>query len=142
VLRNAEFRCLRVLPPRHAGRSARRGVRNPVPQVADRRWTPEWFAAHPEDAALLTALATDMSAEETQAQTQGRLPTFVGSGRHDDIAPVANGQAIVDRITNATLHVYESSGHLFLLQDPAAWPEIATFLGPEPSAQDLPIAPD
>ena len=47
---------------------------------------------------------------------------------YDDIAPVANGQAIVDRITNATLHVYES-GHLFLLQDPAAWPAIAAFLG-------------
>jgi hypothetical protein len=41
---------------------------------------------------------------------------------------VANGRAIVDRISNATLHVYES-GHLFLVQDPTAWPEIAAFLG-------------
>jgi 3-oxoadipate enol-lactonase len=118
-------------------------------KLADRRWTPEWFAAHPEDAALLTALATDMSADETEAQTRGRLlqlqarrghdvldrlhrvtcPTFVGSGRYDDIAPVVNGQAIVDRITSATLRVYESAGHLFLLQDPAAWPEITAFLG-------------
>ena len=40
---------------------------------------------------------------------------------------MANGQAIVDRIGNAKLHVYDS-GHLFLLQDPAAWPEIAAFL--------------
>jgi 3-oxoadipate enol-lactonase len=115
--------------------------------LADRRWTAEWFATHPEDAALVGTLATDLPAEET-AQAQGRLfqlrarkghdvldrlhqvtcPTFVGSGRYDDIAPVANGQAIVDRITNATLHIYES-GHLFLLQDPAAWPAIATFLG-------------
>jgi pimeloyl-ACP methyl ester carboxylesterase len=108
-------------------------------------------SAHPEDAALLTALATDMSADETEAQTRGgggllqlqaprghdvldRLhrvtwPTFVGSGRYDDIAPVENGQAIVDRITSATLRVYESAGHLFLLQDPAAWPEITAFLG-------------
>ena len=54
-------------------------------------------------------------------------PTFVGSGRYDDIARIANGQAIVDRITDATLRVYENSGHLFLLQDPAAWPEIAAF---------------
>jgi 3-oxoadipate enol-lactonase len=123
-----------------------RGVRSL--KLADRRWTPEWFAAHPDDAALVAAFAADMPTEETAAQAQGRLlqlqarkdhdvldrlhrvmcPTFVGSGLYDDIAPVANGHAIVDRITNATLHVYES-GHLFLLQDPAAWPEIAAFLG-------------
>ena len=115
--------------------------------LADRRWTAEWFAAHPEDAALVATLATDMPAEETADQAQGRLlqlqarsghdvldrlhrvncPTFVASGRYDDIAPVANGQAIVDRISNAKLHVYDS-GHLFLLQDPAAWSEIAAFL--------------
>jgi hypothetical protein len=40
---------------------------------------------------------------------------------------VANGQAITDRITNATLHVYEG-GHLFPEQDPAAWPDLAAFL--------------
>jgi pimeloyl-ACP methyl ester carboxylesterase len=117
--------------------------------LVDRRWTPGWFAAHPEDGALLATLAADASAEDVEAATLGRLlqlearkghdvldrlhrvtcPTFVGSGRYDDIAPVANGQAIVDRITDATLRVYENSGHLFLLQDPAAWPEIAAFLG-------------
>jgi 3-oxoadipate enol-lactonase len=56
------------------------------------------------------------------------LGAFVGNGLYDDIAPVTNGQAIVDRITNATLHVYEG-GHLFLLQDPAAWSAIVAFLG-------------
>jgi 3-oxoadipate enol-lactonase len=116
--------------------------------LADRRWTADWFATHPEDAALVGMLAADVPAEETEEQARGRLlqlraraghdvldrlhrvscPTFVGSGRYDDIAPVANGQAIVDRITDATLQVYESS-HLFLLQDPAAWPAIAAFLG-------------
>ena len=115
--------------------------------LADRRWTAEWFESHPEDAALVGTLAADLPAEETADQAQGRLlqlqarqahdvldrlhrvtcPTFVGSGSYDDIAPVANGQAIVDRIIDATLHVYDS-GHLFLLQDPAAWPEIAAFL--------------
>ncbi len=116
--------------------------------LADRRWTPEWFAAHPEDAALVAGLAADAPVEETAAQARGRLlqlqarkghdvldrlhrvtcPTFVASGAYDDIAPVSNGQAIVDRITNATLHVYQS-GHIFVLQDPAAWPAIAAFLG-------------
>ena len=122
-----------------------RGVRSL--KLADRRWTPEWFAAHPDDAALVAGFAADMPTEETAAQAQGRLfqlqarkdhdvldrlhrvacPTLVGNGLYDDIAPVTNGQAIVDRITNGTLHVYES-GHLFLLQDPAAWPAIAAFL--------------
>jgi hypothetical protein len=48
--------------------------------------------------------------------------------------PTANGVALHhervgrdDRITDATLRVYEDSGHLVLLQDPAAWPEIAAF---------------
>ncbi len=123
-----------------------RGLRSLA--LADRRWTADWFATHPEDGAFVAMLAADVPVEETQEQAQGRLlqlqaranhdvldrlhrvtcPTFVGSGRYDDIAPVANGQAIVDRITDATLHVYDS-GHLFLLQQPAAWPEIAAFLG-------------
>jgi 3-oxoadipate enol-lactonase len=117
--------------------------------LVDRRWTPEWFTAHPEDGTLLASLANDVSGEDAAAQTLGRVlqlearkghdvldrlhrvtcPTFVGSGRYDDIAPVVNGQAIVDRVTGATLRVYEDGGHLFLLQDPAAWPEIAAFLG-------------
>jgi 3-oxoadipate enol-lactonase len=117
-------------------------------KLVDRRWTPEWFTAHPEDGALLAALAADTSAEDAAAATLGRVlqlearkghgvldrlhrvacPTFVGSGRYDDIAPVANGQAIVDRVTDATLRIYDNAGHLFLLQDRAAWPEIAAFL--------------
>jgi 3-oxoadipate enol-lactonase len=115
--------------------------------LADRRWTAEWFEAHPEDGALVANLAADVPIDETADQARGRLfqldaraghdvldrlnrvtcPTFVGSGHYDDIAPVVNGQAIVDRITTATLHVYDS-GHLFLLQEPGAWPEIAAFL--------------
>jgi 3-oxoadipate enol-lactonase len=118
-------------------------------RLADRRWTSEWFAAHPDDAALVDAFAAQMPAEgESAAQSQGRgfqlqarashdvldrlhrvtCPTFVATGRYDDISPVVNSQAIVDRLPNATLHVFES-GHIFLLQDPAAWPEIAAFLG-------------
>jgi 3-oxoadipate enol-lactonase len=127
-----------------------RGVRSL--NLADRRWTPDWFATHPDDAALLSVLAADMPSEETPAEAQGRIlqlrarkehdvldrlhrvtcPTFVGSGAYDDIAPLVNGQAILDRISagiaEATLHVYQA-GHLFLLQDQAAWPDIAAFLG-------------
>ena len=49
------------------------------------------------------------------------------SGRYDGIASVINGQAIADRIRNAELRVYDG-GHLFLVQDPAAWPDLVAFL--------------
>lgn len=116
-------------------------------QLADRRWTPQWLAGHPDQAALAAGSATGHGDEETEEQARGRLlqlqarkrhdvldrlgrvrcPTLVGSGRYDSIAPVANGQAIVDRIPDADLRVYEG-GHLFLAQDPAAWPDLAAFL--------------
>ena len=115
--------------------------------LADRRWSTEWLAAHPAQASLATGFAAGHGSAETEAHARGRLlqlqarkghnvldrlyrvscPTLVGSGSYDDIAPPANGQAIADRIPHATLHVYDG-GHMFLAQDPAAWPDVATFL--------------
>jgi pimeloyl-ACP methyl ester carboxylesterase len=54
--------------------------------------------------------------------------TLVGSGRYDDIAPIANGKAMADRIPGAMLRIYRG-GHLFLMQDATAWPEVTEFLG-------------
>ena len=116
-------------------------------QLADRRWTPQWLAEHPDQAALAAGSAAGHGDEETGEQARGRLlqlqarkghdvldrlgrvrcPTLVGSGRYDGIAPVANGQAIVERVPDAELRVYEG-GHPFLVQDPAAWPDLAAFL--------------
>ena len=45
------------------------------------------------------------------------------AGRYDGIAPVANSEAIVARISGAELRVYEG-GHLFIVQDPAAMADI------------------
>ncbi len=126
-----------------AGERASRSLR-----LADRRWTADWLAAHPDQAVLAAGFDTGRPGEETGAQAQGRrlqlqarkghdvldrlhrvrCPTLVGSGRYDDIAPLANGQAIVGRISGATHHVYDG-GHLFVVQDPAAWPELVAFLG-------------
>jgi 3-oxoadipate enol-lactonase len=53
--------------------------------------------------------------------------TFVGAGRFDGIAPPANSEAIVARIPNSELHVYEG-GHLFVAQDPAAFADVLDFL--------------
>lgn len=109
-------------------------------QLVDRRWTPEWLAAHPEQRALTAGFVPGPDDLARRLQLQARkghdvlsrlnritCPTFVGSGRNDAIAPVLNGQAIADRVSDATLHVY-AGGHLFLMQDPAAWPDLSTFL--------------
>ncbi|MGV0993080.1 MAG: alpha/beta fold hydrolase [Mycobacterium sp.] len=130
---------LSVLP---AEERAERSLR-----LSDRRWSAEWLSAHPAQASLATGFAAGHGGEETEAQALGRLlqlqarkghdvldrlhrvscSTLVGSGSYDDIAPPANGQVIADRIPKATLHVYDG-GHMFLVQDPAAWPDVAAFL--------------
>jgi 3-oxoadipate enol-lactonase len=54
-------------------------------------------------------------------------PTFVAAGKFDGIAPPVNSEAIIERISDATLSVYEG-GHMFLAQDPTAIREIRPFL--------------
>lgn len=113
----------------------------------DTRWTAEWLSNHPEQAALAAGFSAEHDGAQTDAQARGRLlqlqarkghdvldrlhrvscPTWVGCGRYDEIAPVVNGQAIAGRTTAAALHVYDG-GHLFLVQDAAAWPDLAEFL--------------
>lgn len=116
-------------------------------RILDRRFTPEWLAEHPVDKMIVDGFAQRQSADHTADQARGmaeqlaarshhdvvdRLgritcPTFVGSGRYDGIAPVANGEVIAARVSGATLHIYEG-GHLFMFQDAAALPEVVGFL--------------
>jgi 3-oxoadipate enol-lactonase len=61
-----------------------------------------------------------------------RLPsidhdTLVVAGRHDGLAPVANSEVLVDRMTHARLEVFEG-GHLVGFQDRDVWPTIIDFL--------------
>ena len=49
------------------------------------------------------------------------------AGRYDGIAPPDNSERMASAIPNAQLRVFEG-GHLFLLQDPAAFPAIIEFL--------------
>jgi len=53
--------------------------------------------------------------------------TLVCSGEWDDIAPLTYGQAIAEAIPNGDIRIF-NGGHLFLLQDPTAWPTIIDFL--------------
>ncbi len=55
------------------------------------------------------------------------MPTLVCAGRYDGIAPVENSQAIVSELPDTQLAVFDG-GHLFLIQDPQAFPRILEFL--------------
>jgi 3-oxoadipate enol-lactonase len=112
--------------------------------ISDTRYGADWQAANPDAAdrafARMRAQATaqdDGYRRQLEARshhdTYDRLPrisapTLVAAGRYDGIAPVANSEAIASQIPGAELRVYDG-GHLFLLQDRQAWPEIVGFLG-------------
>jgi 3-oxoadipate enol-lactonase len=110
--------------------------------ISDTRYGAEWQAANPDRAESIFATmrrgrpASDGERHQLEARshhdTYDRLPgitapTLVAAGRHDGIAPLANAEAIVARVPNAELRVYEG-GHLFIVQDKAAWPEIIEWL--------------
>ncbi|MSO15042.1 MAG: alpha/beta hydrolase [Acidimicrobium sp.] len=115
--------------------------------LSDTRFTPEWLASHPADAqmmnmrnaqASITKSAEVIRGERLQLATRAghdvanRLHlitcrTFVTAGKFDGIAPPVNSEAIVERIPDATMSLYEG-GHMFLAQDPTAIRQIRTFL--------------
>ena len=52
---------------------------------------------------------------------------LICGGRHDGIALPSSQQSMANRISSAALRMFEG-GHLFLWQDPSAFPEIVEFL--------------
>ncbi len=113
--------------------------------LIDTRFDESWLAAHPNDAALVDFVVRpdavdppDLVGRRAQMATRrthdvwDRLhritcPTMVAAGRYDPVAPLANSEALAGRIDGAELRVYEG-GHLFIVQDQAAGPEITDFL--------------
>ena len=115
--------------------------------VLDSRFTPEWLADHPIDKLIVDTFSRGQSAEHALDEARGlseqlaarshhdvvsRLgritcPTFVANGQFDGIAPPSNGELIAARVPGATFHEYQG-GHLFVFQDPAAFPEVIGFL--------------
>jgi 3-oxoadipate enol-lactonase len=55
------------------------------------------------------------------------MPILLAGGKYDGIAPTANMQALNDQLPNSELRFYEG-GHLFLIQDKHAYPEIVSWL--------------
>jgi 3-oxoadipate enol-lactonase len=115
--------------------------------LSDTRFTPEWLGSHPADAqmmnvrteqAMIAKSADVIRGERLQLIARSghdvadRLhlvaaPTFIAVGKFDGIAPPVNSEAIVERISDAKMVLYEG-GHMFLAQDPNAIREIRTFL--------------
>jgi pimeloyl-ACP methyl ester carboxylesterase len=118
----------------------------PSPTVIDTRFTPEWLADHPRDRTLLEVLAKRAEgksfdvirgegmqlAARRHHDVWDRLdritcPTLVAAGRYDGLAPLANSEAIAERLPDATLRVYEG-GHVFVIQDRSAMEATIDYL--------------
>jgi 3-oxoadipate enol-lactonase len=118
-------------------------------ELADVRYDAAWRSAHPERYETLASMMRARNAvgrdepgraEGAALQLDARqrhdtwerldriaCPTFVCGGRFDGIAPPANAEHLAAAIPGATLELFDG-GHLFLLQDRAAWPAIIAFL--------------
>jgi len=121
------------------------------PQLLDTRFTPEWLAEHDDDRALAELVAGFRGAAKSDDVRRGELaqldarsrldvldrlhriscPTLVAAGRFDGIAAPRNSEEIAARVADADLRFYEG-GHLFMMQDPQAMPDILGFLAGDP----------
>lgn len=128
----------------HMSRDER--ARHMIP-ISDRRHDAAWAKDHPDQYAQLVAIAAgDPYAGEpghatgAQRQLEARAahdtwdrlhqiacPVLIAAGRYDGIAPPDRQEGMAKRIPNARLRFFEG-GHLFLLQDRAAFPAVIEFL--------------
>ena len=119
--------------------------------LADRRYTPEFLAAHPFDQMLVDLAAAGRAQPKSAAQLRGEAlqlearaghdvwdrlpaitcPTWVGCGEFDALAPPENSDAIASRLPDAEVHRFQG-GHGFLWQDRSAWPAVIEFLTARP----------
>ena len=58
---------------------------------------------------------------------QGKGPVLLLGGKFDGVAPIENMQAIADQIESSQIRFYEG-GHMFLVQDKKAYPEMIEWL--------------
>ena len=134
---SADLRAVAQLPPDEA-LTTRLGL-------MDNRWTslddvPEpmrpWFAERAKRAEALDDEAKAGARRQILARaghdTYERLAdvqhrTLVAGGLYDGQAPPKNQEAIAAQMPNTQLRLFDG-GHLFLIQDPTAWPAIIEFL--------------
>jgi 3-oxoadipate enol-lactonase len=115
--------------------------------ISDTRRDAAWQAAHPDQYEQFVALAaTDPSAGEPgrergawrQLEARAghdtwdrlpdiRCPVLIAAGRYDGIALPETQERMASRIPGAQIRFFEG-GHLFMIQDRAAYPAIISFL--------------
>ncbi len=107
--------------------------------VLDTRWDEAWRRTHQDMVEMITSRMGGSSeglsyqiAARAGHDAAGRLgaitcPTLVCGGRFDGIAPPANSEFLAQAIPHARLALFDG-GHLFLLQDQTAVPELMSFL--------------
>jgi 3-oxoadipate enol-lactonase len=116
--------------------------------ISDTRYDEAWAKANPERYAQFIATAgSDPYADEpgramgARRQLEARAahdawerladirsPTFIAAGRYDGIARPETQERMAARIPGARLQFFDG-GHMFVIQDPAAFPAIVEFLG-------------
>jgi 3-oxoadipate enol-lactonase len=115
--------------------------------ISDTRYDDAWAKANPDQYARFIAMAAnDPYADEPGRATGARRqlearadhdawdrlqdirsPTFIAAGRYDGIAKPDTQERMAARIPGARLQFFDG-GHLFVIQDPAAFPAIMDFL--------------
>lgn len=115
--------------------------------ISDTRHDAAWQAANPDATRMMMDLRTsDPWADEPRRAMGAQLqllarkdmdtwdrlsaitaPTLVCGGRYDGIALPETQARLAERIPNAQLRMFEG-GHMFLIQDRAAFPAISAFL--------------
>jgi len=121
--------------------------------ISDTRRDAAWAAAHPQDYATFVAMgsADPFAGEPGRAQgarrqlearaghdTWDRLPqitcpVLIAAGRYDGIALPSTQDKMAARMPGAKLQWFEG-GHMFMIQDRAAYPAIIAFLNARDAA--------
>ena len=114
-------------------------------EVSDLRRDKKWQQENPEKwqhylELSLTSRRSDRDLEGAMKQLMARrdhdtfdrlsqiqIPVLLAGGKFDGVAPMANMQAIADQIKSSETRFYEG-GHMFLIQDKRAYPEIIEWL--------------
>ncbi len=89
------------------------------------RWASE--SDRGTDAGLRRQLAARAGHDVVEALASVTAPTLVCAGLYDPNALLSNSEAIVERIPDARLEVFEG-GHVFMWQDTRTWPVVIAFL--------------
>ncbi len=118
-------------------------------ELADVRRDARWRSENPQQWQRLLELAANARRDDANVDGAARqlaaraghdtadrlaqldLPVLIMAGRYDGIAPPDNQRFLAGTIPGAVLRWYEG-GHLFLVQDKTAYPDLCQWLAGEP----------